>query len=294
MKNVKVSSAFMLLILLSTLFIPPTGCTEFPEIKVVPPPPAQQPEVQCPEGCFCLTKEEADKLGYELCQGQKLQCSVDKAGNPMYCFQKPVEAAPVTPVQCPPECFCLTKEEAAKSGFPLCQGQLIQCGTDQSGNPMYCFTKQPPPQVQPTPLVECPKGCFCLTKEEADKLGYELCQGQKLQCSVDKAGNPLYCFQKPAEPVQCPQGCVCLTKDEAAKLGYQLCGGQAIQCGTDQSGNPMYCFQKPAEQVQCPQGCVCLSKEEGYKLGYQFCGGQAIQCGKDQAGNPLYCFQKPQ
>ena len=329
------------LILISIFTLSATGCTETAPLKIAPPPPTQQPEVQCPEGCFCLTKEEAAKLGYQFCQGQVIQCSVDKAGNPMYCFEKPaevvqcpqgcfclteeeaaklgyqfcqgkviqcgtdqsgnplycfskpVEAQPVAPVQCPPECFCLTLEEAAKSGFPLCQGQLMQCGKDQSGNPMYCFTKTKPAEVTPAPLVECPQGCFCLTKEEADKLGYQLCQGQKMQCSVDKAGNPMYCFQKPGEQVQCPQGCFCLSKEEAARLGYELCGGKLIQCGTDQSGNPMYCFQKPMEQVQCPQGCFCLSKEEAAKLGYELCGGKLIQCGTDQSGNPLYCFQKP-
>jgi hypothetical protein len=54
----------------------------------------------------------------------------------MYCFQKPAE-----PVQCPQGCVCLTKEEAAKLGYQLCGGQAIQCGKDQSGNPLYCFQK---------------------------------------------------------------------------------------------------------------------------------------------------------
>jgi len=238
MKKMKIlTPAIIVTILLAPILI--ISCTGELPVKISPPPPTQQAEVQCPQGCFCLTPEEAGKLGYQLCQGQKTQCGTDKAGNPLYCFQKQTEAVP-----CPPECFCLTEEEAARQGYQFCQGQVVQCGTDPSGNPLYCFSK--PSATQPITTAQCPPECFCLTKEEAAKSGFVLCQGQVIQCGTDSAGNPLYCFQKPTTTeVQCPQGCVCMSKDEAARLGYQYCQGQVMQCGKDSAGNPLYCFQKP-------------------------------------------------
>jgi len=295
MKKMKIlTPAIIVTILLAPILI--ISCTGELPVKISPPPPTQQAEVQCPQGCFCLTPEEAGKLGYQLCQGQKTQCGTDKAGNPLYCFQKQTEAVP-----CPPECFCLTEEEAARQGYQFCQGQVVQCGTDPSGNPLYCFSK--PSATQPITTAQCPPECFCLTKEEAAKSGFVLCQGQVIQCGTDSAGNPLYCFTKQAAPTEikpvpvaeCPTNCFCLTKEEAAKSGFVLCQGQVTQCGKDSAGNPLYCFQKPTTtEVQCPQGCVCMSKDEAARLGYQYCQGQVMQCGKDSAGNPLYCFQKPQ
>ncbi|MFC1919917.1 hypothetical protein ACFLWX_03920, partial [Chloroflexota bacterium] len=68
--------------------------------------------------------------------------------------------------------------------------QAMVCGTDQAGNLLYCYQK-------PAVPVKCPEGCVCLTKAEADRLGYELCLGQAMVCGTDQAGNLKYCYQKP-------------------------------------------------------------------------------------------------
>jgi len=189
-------------------------------------------EVQCPQGCFCATEAEAREYGYTWCQNQKIACGKDATtGADRYCFQKPVEQA------CPQGCYCLTKDEAygkLGSNATLCQDQPCGYAAGATGavqTAKYCW--------KPTEQIQCPQGCYCLTKEEAGKRGYTaLCQEKS--CGTDTSGVLMYCW-KPAEQVQCPQGCVCATVDEARKYGYVYCQNQQIQCGTDR-----YCFQRPA------------------------------------------------
>ncbi|MFC1919223.1 hypothetical protein ACFLWX_00320, partial [Chloroflexota bacterium] len=84
-----------------------------------------------------------------------------------------------------------------------------------------CGEKEGTIQETPTSTegvyVQCTSDSYCLTEEEGTSLGYELYLGEKIQCGVDAAGNPLYCFQKPIEVDLCPEGCVCLTKEEGTK-----------------------------------------------------------------------------
>ncbi|MCK4731808.1 MAG: hypothetical protein KAT65_05040, partial [Methanophagales archaeon] len=51
----------------------------------------------CPEGCECLTEAQANELGYEYCEGEKIVCGYDQYQNPIYCYEKPV----VTPTPSP-------------------------------------------------------------------------------------------------------------------------------------------------------------------------------------------------
>lgn len=153
----------------------------------------------------------------------------------------------------------------------------------------------------------CPKGCSCMTIEEAKKLGYELCGKQMTRCGTDASGNPLYCFEStftptqttPVQtttfvPAQCPYGCTCMTIEEAKKLGYDLCGKKVIECGQDSNGNLLYCVEKPTGQTtQCPAGCTCMTIEEAKKLGYDFCQKQEMECGRDASGAILYCVSLP-
>lgn len=54
-------------------------------------------EVQCPQGCRCLTEAEAKRLGLTWCQGQKIVCEYDAAGNAKkYCFEE-MTSQPTTP-----------------------------------------------------------------------------------------------------------------------------------------------------------------------------------------------------
>ncbi|MEM1670822.1 MAG: hypothetical protein QXT86_02075, partial [Archaeoglobaceae archaeon] len=78
----------------------------------------------CPEGCTCLTEENAKKLGYAYCQKEKILCGYDQFKNPMYCYQLPVTTTP----SCPVNCSCLTLDEAKKLGYVYCRNEQIVCG----------------------------------------------------------------------------------------------------------------------------------------------------------------------
>jgi len=105
--------------------------------------------VQCPTGCTCMAVEEAKKLGYDFCQKQLTECGKDASGNILYCFGQPA-ATPVPP-QCPAGCVCMNKVEAEKLGYTLCNGQIIECGNDAGGIPMYCYQKAAMPETKHVP-----------------------------------------------------------------------------------------------------------------------------------------------
>jgi hypothetical protein len=41
-----------------------------------------------------------------------------------------------------------------------------------------------------------------MTEAEGKRLGYNLCNGQKVQCGTNALGVAMYCFQKPAEQIE--------------------------------------------------------------------------------------------
>ena len=196
------------------------------------------------------------------------------------------------PESCPTDCRCVPAPEARDlvglHGWQQCPGADYYwvCGYDDDGTPLACVE---PPQSEQT---ECPQGCFCLTKAEAEERGYtSVCQDKP--CGYDADGNAKLCFKEPPKETECPTGCFCLTQVEAKRLGYSLCNRQQTQCGYDSSGNAKYCFEKPAEEAECPTGCFCLTQVEAKRLGYTLCQGQQTQCGYDSSGNAKYCFEKP-
>jgi len=139
-------------------------------------------QVQCPQGCYCLSQSDAKQRGYtDLCTNQS--CGIDQYNNPMYCYKPP------TQVQCPQGCYCLTKADADSRGYTtLCQEQpcgYVAGATTAMQTAKYCY--KPPAQVT------CPQGCVCATPDEAKKYGYVYCQNQQIQC-----GTNTYCFQRAA------------------------------------------------------------------------------------------------
>jgi hypothetical protein len=240
-------------------------------------------EPTCPQGCYCMTKDEAlGKLGANATMCQDTPCDKDASGVLRYCWKAGEE------VECPEGCICMTEAAAKERGYTArCQAE--PCGRDQYQNLMYCF-KTPTGQA-------CPTGCVCLTKDDAYKrYGQNVTLCQEEPCGYDQYQNPMYCW-KPAEEVTCPQGCYCLTKDEAyGKLGAnatmcqdQPCGYAAAATGAAQIEK--YCWKAP-EQVQCPQGCYCLSQSDAKQRGYtDLCTDQS--CGYDQYQNPMYCYKPP-
>ena len=243
-------------------------------------------EPTCPQGCYCMTRDEAlGKLGPNATLCQNESCGKDASGNLKYCW-KPGEEA-----KCPTGCACLYREDAYKrygQNAVLCQD--APCDYDAQQNPLHCW--------KPAEEAECPTGCVCLTRDDAyNRYGQNaiLCQDQPCGYAAGATGAAAqiekYCW-KPGEQAECPQGCVCLTRDEAySKLGPnailcqdQPCGYAAAATGAAQIAR--YCW-RPAEEVTCPQGCVCTTVNEATEYGYNYCQNQQIQCGTDR-----YCFQR--
>ncbi|UCH51807.1 MAG: Ig-like domain-containing protein [Chloroflexota bacterium] len=241
----------------------------------------------CPQGCYCMTKDEAlGKLGPNATMCQDQPCDKDASGVLRHCWKRGEE------VQCPTGCVCMTEAAAKERGYTdRCQSE--PCGRDQYQNLMYCF-KMSTQQA-------CPQGCVCLSKDDAYKrYGQNANMCQEQPCGYDAQQNPLYCW-KPVEEAVCPQGCYCLTQNEAySQLGNNATKCQDQPCGYATSATtgattaaqiPKYCWKR-AEQVQCPQGCYCLSQSDAKQRGYtDRCTDQS--CGYDQSNNPMYCYKPP-
>jgi len=251
-------------------YLSPSTVTTLP----VPPPTI---ESVCPQGCLCLTREEAVEKGYTAwCQGEIKICGYDEQQRERYCFSKPIEG------ECPDGCVCLSQEKARELGYPLCPGETKICGYDEQQNAMYCY--------QVVTEKECPQGCLCKTEAEAKRLGLSLCQGERIECGVDAAGNVKYCYERPSEEQECPQDCLCLAEAQAREEGYTWCQGEVKECGVDAiTGAKKYCFEK----YECPRGCECLTKAYAEEHGFSLCDGLEIRCGTDASGVAMYCYEKP-
>jgi hypothetical protein len=94
-------------------------------------------QIQCPQGCYCLSQSDAKNKGYtDVCSNQS--CGSDQYNNPMYCFRPPATGATTAPLICPTGCTCITEAEARKKGYNTkCQDS--PCGYDQYQNAKYCF-----------------------------------------------------------------------------------------------------------------------------------------------------------
>jgi hypothetical protein len=249
----------------------------------VRPIPIPEEEAKCPQGCYCMTKDEVvGKFGTNVTQCQDEPCGyADTAKQiPMFCW-KPTEEA-----KCPQGCDCMTKDVAiAKLGPNATQCQNEPCDKDASGNLMYCW--------KPAEEAKCPQDCYCMTKDEAlGKLGPDATLCQNEPCEYDAQGRPYrYCWKSaPTEEVTCPSGCYCMTEAEARYKPYTWCQGKATKCGEDEQGNYKYCFQET-----CQPPCECLTPEEAKTRGYEECKTQPrTVCVEDEKGNAVkWYYQKP-
>jgi hypothetical protein len=191
----------------------------------------------CPEGCQCISEENATKTfgdgNYQLCQ--KNPCGEERSASsgaivPKYCINS----------ICPRGCFCLNQYEAKHLGFEPCSNEMVSCGVDPIGIPKYCFA----------PAVNCSPGCLCVTEREANVFGFkEFCQNQRIECG---RGDIKYCFKVPK--YDCPVGCTCLSKEEASDKGLtHMCLDQAkipILCEvTDaEKGIAKLCYKQPDQR----------------------------------------------
>ena len=241
-------------------------------------PPSEGAE--CPQGCRCLTRNEALEAGLTAwCGGEMRICEYDEHQMPLrYCFGEQTEQ-----VRCPQGCQCLTAAAAQEKNLATCPEETRPCGTDSDGDDMYCYT---------VPAGECPQGCQCLalTPAQAEERGLTLCDDRETECGTDAAGNVMYCYEKTSE-VECPQGCQCLamTPAQAKEQGLEQC--LDVSCGTDAAGNVMYCYRRTS-QVQCPQDCECLAltPAQAKEQGLEQC--LDVSCGTDASGRTMYCYRE--
>jgi hypothetical protein len=242
-------------------------------------PPSEGAE--CPQGCKCLTKEEALKEGLTAwCNGEIRICEYDENQRPLrYCFGEPTEQ-----VQCPQGCQCLALSPAAAEEQGLVQCLDVSCGTDADGNELYCYRR--------SSQAQCPQGCQCLALSPAAAEEQGLVQCLDASCGTDTAGNEMYCYRRSSQ-VECPQGCQCLALSPAAaeEQGLEQC--LDASCGTADDGSEMYCYRR-SSQVECPQGCQCLalSPAAAEEQGLEQC--LDVSCGTDAAGNVMYCYRESQ
>ncbi len=252
-------------------------------------------EPTCPQGCYCMTRDEAlGKLGPNATMCQDQPC-----GSGMYCWKRGEEP------QCPTGCTCMYKDDAYKrygENATLCQD--APCDYDDQQNPLHCW--------KPGEEAQCPQGCYCLTQNEAyGQLGTNATKCQEQPCgyatsattgATTAAQIPKYCWKR-GEQVQCPQGCFCATEATARENGYVWCQNQKMVCGKDTAtGAEMYCVQRPVEEAVCPQGCYCLTQNEAYgQLGNNATKCQEQPCGYATSATtgattaaqiPKYCWKR--
>jgi len=222
-------------------------------------------QAACDKGCDCLTPAEAEKLHYISC-GEKPQVCTDTLSKTVkYCYKKPVTPAPV-PVKCDEGCSCLDPVKATASGYQYCDTPHAVCNYDANNNPLYCFNK---PELVTVLTARCADGCSCMVPEKATAAGYTFCNGQKVACDKDSAGNLRYCYGKPVTeekttvvPVSCAKGCSCMASAKAEPEGYTLCNKIKTVCGKDSAGNPLYCFSpRPKGTAAIPSIAVVKEKK---------------------------------
>ncbi|HDR72942.1 MAG TPA: hypothetical protein ENN85_03395 [Methanoculleus sp.] len=106
---------------------------------------------------------------------------------------------------CPKGCTCLSEAQAQKMGYLPCGVKLILCGYDKTQNPLYCY--QPPPTPTPTPTPppgQCPENCVCLSPDEANQFGFDVCGGKEMVCAYDQYQKPMYCYEQLPATTQTP------------------------------------------------------------------------------------------
>jgi hypothetical protein len=251
----------------------------------------------CPEGCACISDEDAKLKGLtDRCDNSQTPCGYRTSDAtattaaqriPLYCYKIPTTTT--TPQVCPQGCYCLQVAEAdlkfGPNNYTRCQAE--PCGSDPSattanGISRYCFK----PTVTPTPPA-CPQGCACTTDEIAKIKGLTPCRGVRTSCGYDEKQQPLYCFEQIPSPTcvydyqknvctgTCPEGYTCgllaSRKDATGKVDYAVCG-----CTGQPTGQCTFDKEKQTCTGTCQNGgtCAIVGKKVDDKTGEVFvvCG----------------------
>ncbi len=267
--------------------------TEEEEPSTIPP---GEVDVQCPEGCKCYTKAEADERGYtSWCQNQTTPCGTDTAGNQRYCFEKPAGKSGLSRIA---------------SAMPEETGLAApseQTGTTLSTSPVSIMEIDRPIRfikgfvviysTAPLDVV----GVYTASTAFGFSLDVEYLQPSS------RGVRPILIPDEPEEPppteVGCPYPCECLTRDEAREYGLTaLCQETQIPCAWDAQHNPTkFCFERPEEPPPtepCPDACKCVTQREAELLlqqGWNWCYGKEWWvCGYEDNGEEMYCLGPPE
>jgi hypothetical protein len=212
----------------------------------------QGPAPVCPDGCACISDEDAKEKGFmDRCDNTQNPCgyrSIAASATttavriPLYCYKTSTTTATPAAV-CPQGCSCLQEAEAklkfGPGNYARCQADI--CGYDPSattanGIPKYCF--KPAGAVAATVPV-CPQGCSCTTNGTAAEKGLVFCGGKLTSCGYDENKQPRFCFEEVPAPAcaydyqknactgTCGQGYTCglaaSRTDASGKIVYAAC-----------------------------------------------------------------------
>ena len=262
----------------------------------------------CPEGCACISDEDAKLKGLtDRCDNSQTPCGYRTSTAtataaaqkiPLYCYKIPTDTTPV----CPQGCYCLQEADAklkfGPDNYTRCSSDI--CGTDPSattanGIPKYCFK----PTVTPTSPV-CPQGCTCITNATGVEKGLTFCGGKVTLCGYNENKVALHCFNEASTPAcvydyqknvcsgTCDQGYTCelaaSKKDASGKVVYAACrctGQPATPCAFD--------AQKNACTGTCQTGAACsvVGKSVDEKT-----GATTPVCGCPQQSACVYDYSK--
>ncbi|WP_292348386.1 MULTISPECIES: hypothetical protein [unclassified Methanoregula] len=197
----------------------------------------------CPEGCACISDEDAKLKGLtDRCDTGQSPCGYRTSATtanqriPLYCYKIPT----TTPV-CPQGCGCMTNATGAEKGLSYCGGKLISCGYDQNKQPQYCFGEVTTPSCtydyqKNACTGTCSQGYTCSLaasrKDETGKVVYAACR-----CTGQQATPCGYDSQKGECTGVCQIGktCVITGKETDKQTGKEtpVCGCPWNTCTYD-------------------------------------------------------------
>ncbi|OQX18812.1 MAG: hypothetical protein BWK75_06270 [Candidatus Altiarchaeales archaeon A3] len=245
-------------------------------------------EEVCPDGCACLTAENATANGYTT------RCNNQSCGANKWCWNKTIVVHP-----CPTGCYCY---QNPPSGYSDCHRQCMVGGVQgkcySPPQPQNCIGKNcicyntPPSGYTScnqnctlessgaigTCWKPCPSGCTCMKIGAGDPCGPAI-----QPCSMPNGGDGR-CSRNISS--NCPGGCACLPRQ--SQSNYSFCNNKVIPCNL--SNGPGLCFN-----TSCPIGCKCYTHEEAIKLpNYTSCNkscllsnGMTGECWKPKP--PCHC-----
>jgi hypothetical protein len=213
----------------------------------------------CPEGCDCMTADNATALGYNTnVKCSDCTCGTDSISHqPKYCYGEKLYKECTTCGTCLPDSY-------VSSSCNLTQCDPTICAPPIQG-PQHCYT--------------CPQGCDCLTSDNATNL-IRCSTLSSCKCSTGQPDK--YCYRP------CPSGCPCLEDRGAVSENLTKCPEDLLcNCPPGIPNIKCHCFH------ECPDGCDCLTLDAATQLGYDIANPCNTRvCGTDNVtGQDKHCYR---